>query len=89
MAHSISSKKRIRQNEKRRMRNRSERAALRSGIKGTLDALVHSDAKTAEAKLAALTKDLDRQATRGLIHKNQAARRKSRLARKLNALKKK
>lgn len=89
MAHSISSKKRIRQNEKRRMRNRADRASLKTAIKSTVDALQHNDAKGAEGKLVALTKDLDRQATRGLIHKNQAARRKSRLARKLNALKKK
>lgn len=89
MAHSLSSKKRVRQNVKARMRNRARRAALKSSVKGAVDALQHGDAKAAEAKLAALVPQLDREANRGLVHKNQAARRKSRLARKLNALKKK
>lgn len=87
MAHSLSSKKRIRQNEKRQTLNRSRRSALRTRIRKVRDALVHHDASAAEASLKAAVKALDREADRGLIHRNAAARMKSRLSRRLNALK--
>jgi small subunit ribosomal protein S20 len=87
VAHSLSSKKRIRQNEKRQLLNRSRRSALRKRIRVVRDALVHHDAATAEASLKDAVKVLDREADRGLLHRNTAARMKSRLSRRLNALK--
>jgi small subunit ribosomal protein S20 len=86
LAHSLSSKKRIRQNEKRRIRNRSRRSALRSKVRTCRDAIIHSELDKAEQAYVQACKSLDREADRGLIHRNAAARRKSRLARRLNAL---
>ena len=87
MAHSLSAKKRIRQNLKRRDRNRSRRSALKTRLRGCVDALTHREVEQAEAAFKDVCKHLDREASRGLIHRNLAARRKSRLARRLNALK--
>jgi small subunit ribosomal protein S20 len=89
VAHSISAKKRIRQNEKQRARNRARRTALKSRVRAFTDALTAGDPAAAESKYRETCKQLDRQAARGLIHRNAAARRKSRLARRLNALKQK
>jgi small subunit ribosomal protein S20 len=89
VAHSLSAKKRIRQNLKQRARNRARRTALKSRVRAFSDALVAGDAAVAETKYRETCVQLDREANRGLIHRNAAARRKSRLARRLNALKQK
>ncbi|MBI1370409.1 MAG: 30S ribosomal protein S20 [Planctomycetes bacterium] len=87
MAHSLSAKKRIRQNLKARARNRWRKGQVKDSTKGFLDAVHDGDpAKAAEA-YQKLTKTLDQVAAAGSIHKNAAARRKSRLAKRLNALK--
>lgn len=88
MAHSLSARKRVRQNEKRRLHNRAQRSTLRKVVKTTLTALGGTDAAAAEKEVRAAARALDRQADAGLIHRNAAARRKSRLAKRLNALKK-
>ena len=85
MAHSLSAKKRIRQNIKRRARNRARKAELKEDIKGFSAALTHGDFKKAEAELGKVSSRLDRVAAKGTIHKNTAARKRSRLARRLNA----
>jgi small subunit ribosomal protein S20 len=87
VAHSLSAKKRVRQNQKRRARNQARRSNLKTRLRTVRDALIHGDATTAEAKFREACKLLDREADRGLIHRNAAARRKSRLAQRLNALK--
>lgn len=87
MAHSLSSKKRIRQDTKRRALNRSRRSALRTRLRKCNDALVHQEVETAEKAIREACRALDREADRRLIHPNAAARRKSGLARRLNALK--
>lgn len=87
MAHSLSSKKRIRQNEKRRMLNRARRSTLRKHLRVFSDLVTHREADKAEEAFRTACKWLDREADRGLIHRNMAARRKSRLAKRLNALK--
>lgn len=86
MAHSISAKKRIRQNQKRRIRNRARRSALKTAIRAVTDAASGSDAAATEAKFRKACKLLDREANRGLIHRNAAARKKSRLAARIAAL---
>ncbi|MBW7906417.1 MAG: 30S ribosomal protein S20 [Phycisphaerae bacterium] len=88
MAHSASAQKRVRQNEKRRMRNRAQRSALRKVVKTTVMTLSGQDAAGAEKQFRLAVKALDQEAARGLIHRNAAARSKSRLAKRLNALKK-
>lgn len=87
MAHSLSAKKRMRQNLKRRAINRAGRSSEKTAIRGARTALSGSDAGAAANVVKETNRVLDRDAAKGLIHKNTAARRKSRLARKLNALK--
>ena len=86
MAHSLSAKKRIRQNAKRRAQNRGRKADVRTVVREFNNTLQGKDkAKSAEA-LKVTAKTLDQIAATGAIHKNAAARKKSRLQRKLNAL---
>jgi len=76
-------KKRIKQAEARAARNKAVRSELKTRVKTALRA-AESQAEDAPAKLAVAVKRLDMAAAKGVIHKNQAARRKSRLARKVN-----
>lgn len=87
MAHSLSAQKRIRQNAKRNLRNRGRRSNLKTAVRKVADALVQRDAGASEKALAAAIQTLDREANRGTLHPNAAARRKSRLTKRLNALK--
>ncbi|HOF17415.1 MAG TPA: 30S ribosomal protein S20 [Phycisphaerae bacterium] len=86
MAHSLSAKKRIRQNAKRRARNRWRRDQVKQVLKDFDQAVqTHDQAKAAE-QLKTVTKKLDQVAAKGLIHKNAVARKKSRLAKQVNKL---
>ncbi|MFC6332478.1 30S ribosomal protein S20 [Paenibacillus septentrionalis] len=78
--------KRVKTNEKRRALNASQRSALRTAVKTADQALVGTDVEAAKVALINASKKLDKAVTKGLIHKNAAARKKSRLAKKLNAL---
>jgi small subunit ribosomal protein S20 len=84
LANTRSARKRIRQNEKRRLRNRAVRSAVRSSVKGAREAMGGKSPESATAVREAI-RALDRAVTQGIIHRNTAARRKSALARKLNA----
>ena len=84
MANTRSARKRIKQNEKRRLRNRAVRSAVRGSVKGAREALTGKSADSATVVREAI-RALDRAVTQGIIHRNTAARRKSSLARKLNA----
>ena len=90
MAHSLSAKKRIRQNEKRRMRNRARNSAVKTQIKKYLQAAKQTkDPENIEVELRVAQKRIDQLAAKGVIHKNTASRKKSQLARQLNAVKEK
>lgn len=78
--------KRVKTSEKRRALNASQKSALRTAVKSADQAIAGTDVEVAKAALIAATKKLDKAATKGLIHKNAASRKKSRLAKKLNAL---
>ncbi|CAM4479694.1 MAG: 30S ribosomal protein S20 [Paenibacillus macerans] len=78
--------KRVKTSEKRRALNASQKSALRTAVKTADSALAANEVEAAKAAFAAATKKLDKAVTKGLIHKNAAARKKSRLAKKLNAL---
>jgi len=78
--------KRVKVSEKRRLRNASQKSALRTAVKSFETAAASNNVETAQAALIAASKKLDKAATKGLIHKNAAARKKSRLAKKLNAI---
>ena len=87
MAHSVSAEKRMRQNAKRQARNRWRKAKVKQVVKDYSEALSAGDAAKAAEDLKKAYRQLDRTAAKGTIHKNAASRKKSRLARKLNALK--
>ena len=77
--------KRNRQNEKRRLRNRAVRSEMNTRSKAALEAAEHDDDAAAET-LRLAVKRIDKAASKGVIHKNTAARRKSRLAREIQRL---
>jgi small subunit ribosomal protein S20 len=87
MAHSLSALKRIRQNAKRRARNRWRLAGMREAMKTFTDKLAHGSLEEATAAFRAAARVVDRTAQKGVIHKNQAARRKSRMSARLKAKK--
>jgi len=87
VAHSLSAKKRVKQNLKRRMINRTRKSAVKTQIKHFESALASGDAKAAAEQFRLVAKRLDRVASTSTMHKKTAARKKSRLARRLNALK--
>ena len=86
MAHHKSAKKRIRQNIKKNARNKSAMSLLRTEIK-KITALVNEQKKEEATKaLNAVHKIIDKSASKGLIHKNNAARKKSALAISVNKM---
>ena len=85
MANIKSQIKRNRQNEKRRLRNKSVRSEVRTRTKTALDAAASRLENEADALRLAM-KRIDKAAAQGVIHKNQAANRKSRLMRRIAAL---
>jgi small subunit ribosomal protein S20 len=87
VAHSLSAKKRVKQNEKRRIINRSRKSRIKTQAKRFEATLEKGDVETAGEQLRLLTKKLDKTAATSTMHKKTAARKKSRLAKKLNALK--
>jgi small subunit ribosomal protein S20 len=82
LANTRSAIKRIKQSEKRRLRNRAVRSKLRSAVKGARTSL-QGGATDARTTVQSAMRTLDRAVTRGVIHRNTAARKKSALARKL------
>ncbi len=89
MAHSLSAKKRVRQNIKRNAINRARKSQVKTMIKHLEAALTSGDLKAASEQFKLVTKNLDQVASTSTMHKKTAARKKSRLAKKLNALKSK
>lgn len=87
MANSRSSEKRVRQNERNRALNRARRSALKSELKKFHEAVRENNPQKAAEQLRVATKKLDQTAAKGTLHKRAASRRKSRLAKRLNALK--
>ena len=87
MAHSLSAKKRVRQNAKRRIINRARKSATKTAIKDFEPVISSGDKKAAAEQYKRIVKKLDKVASTKTIHKNKAARLKSRLARKLNKIK--
>jgi small subunit ribosomal protein S20 len=87
VAHSLSAKKRVRQNEKRRARNRQRKVLVKDEIKSYTAAITAGDVAKAEVELNKVVVRLDKTAARKTIHKNAAARKRSRLTKRLNVLK--
>ncbi len=83
MAHTKSSKKRVRQNERRREHNRALRGRMRTAVKAAEKLSPDADAPTVQTALSLAASELDRAARKRLIHPNAAARKKSRLAKRV------
>ncbi len=86
MANNKSARKRIRISEEKRVRNRPYRTAARTSVKKAELAIRAGDQVVAQTAVSDAISMLDRVAGKGIIHKNNAARRKSRLMAKYNAL---
>lgn len=86
MANSPQARKRARQAEKRRKHNASLRSMVRTYLKKVVGAIAAGDAEAAKAAYAAATPVVDRMADKGIIHKNKAARHKSRLSAQIKAM---
>ncbi len=86
MANSKQAEKRIRQNERDRERNRAARSRMRTVVKNLRLAISNEDAETAQKLLAPTLKTIDSTAQKSVIHRNAAARYKSRLTRAVQAL---
>jgi len=86
LANSAQAKKRARQAETHRQRNASQRSAMRTKVKAIRKAIATGDKEQAVAAFQAAVPALDRMARKGLIHKNTAARGKSRLNNAVRAM---
>ena len=86
MANSVQAKKRARQNEKRRQHNASLRSMVRTYLKKVDAAIASGDKAVAQEAYTASVPVIDRMADKGILHKNKAARHKSRLNAKVKAL---
>ena len=87
MANHFSALKRARQTEKRTQVNRGNKSRLRTALRGLREAIAAGDRKAAESNFNATVSVIDRAIQKGVIHKNTASRYKSRLSKRLAALK--
>ncbi len=85
MAHSLSAKKRIRQNAKNKARNRWRLKSMRDAVREFVDKIAHGTEQEATESFRKVSKIVDRSTAKGIIHKNQGARRKSRMSKRLKA----
>jgi small subunit ribosomal protein S20 len=86
VANIKSQEKRIRTNERARLRNQSVKSALRTAVRNFREALEAGEKDKATELLLATNRKLDKAASKGVIHKNQAANKKSALTLALNKL---
>jgi small subunit ribosomal protein S20 len=87
MPNTKSAKKRLRQSLERRTRNRAVKSSLKTQIKKVLSAVDGGDAAASADEFRAAAKKLDQAAAKGVIHRNKAARLKSRLSARLKTAK--
>jgi small subunit ribosomal protein S20 len=78
--------KRNKQNEKRRLRNKSVKSSLKTAIRKFHEATAAGDTDTAATLMRDASRKLDKAASKGVIHKNQAANRKSAISQKLHSV---
>ena len=86
MANIKSQLKRIKTNEKARLRNKAVKSELRTHIRRVREAVAGGDRDAASVALATASKKLDKAVSKGVIHQNQAANKKSALAKSVNSL---
>ena len=86
MANIKSQIKRNKTNDKAHERNKAVKSELKTAVRRTRDAITAGDKAAAEKALVTATKKLDKAASKGVIHQNQAANKKSAMAKKVAAL---
>lgn len=86
MPNTRSQLKRMRQNERRRLRNKAIRSRTRTFIRRFREALASGDRAAAEQAYRIAARELDKAVSKGVLHKNNAAHRKSKMARALAKL---
>ena len=86
MAHSKQARKRIKVNLRKAQRNRVHRSATRTLVRSAIEAIESGDKEVATEAVVRAVRQLDRTASKGVIHKNNAGRRKSRLMARLNGM---
>ena len=86
MANIKSQIKRIQTNEKRRLRNKSVKSSLKTAIRSARAAIDAGDRETAAARTQVASRQLDKAVSKGVIHSNQAANKKSALAKQVASL---
>ncbi|MBN9140112.1 MAG: 30S ribosomal protein S20 [Micrococcales bacterium] len=86
MANIKSQIKRINTNKKAQERNKAVKSELKTSVRATREAVAAGDKAAAEAALVKATKKLDKAVSKGVIHKNQAANRKSAISKQVAAL---
>ena len=86
MANSPSAKKRVRQSERRTEINRDRRSRIRTSIKKVEESIAGGDKTAAQAALKAAQPEIMRGATKGILHKNTASRKISRLSARIKSL---
>ena len=86
MANIKSQEKRIKTNERRRLRNKAVKSSLHTAVRGFREAVDAGEKDKAAELLVSTSRKLDQAAGKGVIHKNQAANRKSALSRALNKI---
>ena len=86
MANIKSQQKRNRTNERARLRNKSVKSALRTAVRAFREAAAAGEKDKAAELLVSTSRKLDKAASKGVIHKNQAANKKSALAQALNKI---
>ena len=86
MANNSSARKRVRQNEKHRQNNVTQKSRMRTAIKKVIKAIDNGNAKEATALYGVAQPLIDSLATKGLIHKNKAANLKSKLNKRIKTI---
>lgn len=86
MAHTISAKKRIRQTERRTVRNRARTSRIRNFVRKVEEAVRAGDKKAAETAFQAMMPELHKGVSKGVLHRNTAARKLSRLSARIKSL---
>ena len=86
MANIKSQMKRVKTNEKRRQRNKSVKSAVRTAIRRFREAVEAGDQEQVVERQRSASKALDKAASKGVIHQNQAANKKASMARRVNAV---
>ena len=86
MAHTTSAKKRVRQTERRTIRNRARKSRLRTFVRRVEEAIASGDKQAAESAFKSAMPEMHRGVSKGVLHRNTAARKLSRLSARIKSM---